>query len=224
MKRRRRILYLILMLIFILAMWFLLDEKKSRFSSPDECVEVIVRADAGGLIYLEIFDKNSKQKEIKFTPASIYQRYRLIFLENDIFLFKSSDTGSALFKRNEGKWYGMNVYSFINPANEFVVVLLSKAEEARAIGNIDKGGEDLKDSRFSTADEYKLLVFDVNKKKKLFVNKWYRFSADYPPYKAIKWSGANEFVLKDESQSTIFIINDNITLKKRSDINFKSKI
>ena len=80
MKRRRRILYLILMLIFILAMWFLLDEKKSRFSSPDECVEVIVRADAGGLIYLEIFDKNSKQKEIKFTPASIYQRYRLIFL------------------------------------------------------------------------------------------------------------------------------------------------
>lgn len=165
MKRRRLILYLTLMLIFILAMWFLLDEKKSRFSSPDECVEVIVRADDGGLIYLEIFDKNSKQKEIKFTPASIYQRYRLIFLENDIFLFKSSDTGSALFKRNEGKWYGMNVYSFINPANEFVVVLLSKAEEARAIGNIDKGGEDLKDNRFSTADEYKLLVFDVNKKR-----------------------------------------------------------
>ena len=55
MKRRRLILYLTLMLIFILAMWFLLDEKKSRFSSPDECVEVIVRADDGGLIYLEIF-------------------------------------------------------------------------------------------------------------------------------------------------------------------------
>ena len=123
-----------------------------------------------------------------------------------------------MFKRNEGKWYGMNVYSFINPANEFVVVLLSKAEEARAIGNIDKGGEDLKDNRFSTADEYKLLVFDVNKKKKLFVNKWYHFSADHPPYKAIKWSGANEFVLKDESQPTIFIINDNITLKKKEAI------
>ena len=58
----------------------------------------------------------------------------------------------------------------------------------------------------------------MNKKKKLFVNKWYHFSADHPPYKAIKWSGANEFVLKDESQPTIFIINDNITLKKKEAI------
>ena len=203
--KTRKILLLFIIVISLIFSAFMLN--KTKFVSHDKTVIVKTYGNDENLIDLKIIDKRHHLEEIKYTNSSKYQRFKISFWGNNNFLFDSSDTGTALFQYNKNRWHGMNVFAFPNSKNEFIVILLPQEEKMKQTDGIDRQGYDLKDNRISLKDKYELLILAKENISLATSAKWHLFSLENPPYDAVKWLNANEFILTSEERPVHFIIN-----------------
>lgn len=212
--RKQTIYILFSLLLGISLVLFIFIRKNPKITSPDKQVIVKVYGNDKNLVCLEIFDKNSGKKEIKNTRSSIYQGYKINFLDNDNFLFDSSDTGCALFKRGKKQWDGMRAFAFSSLTREFIAILLPEQELMKQTDGIDRNGDDFKDRISYLGNGYKLLVFGNGKSMHLPIEKWHHFSMNNPPHKAIEWQEGGNFILQEKDNRTVYIIEDGKILEK----------
>lgn len=206
--RKQRIFILFFLLFGISLIILILTKNNSKFTSPDKQVIIRVHVNDEKLILLEIFDEKLEKKEIKNTRSSIYQSYKINFLDNNNFIFDSSDSGPALFERGREQWHGMRVFSFLNPTKEFIAILVPEQELMKQTDGVNRNGDDFKDEISYLSCEYKLLVFGNGKSMHFPVGRWYHFSSVNPPHKAVKWLNENKFILQEKNNCIAYTIKD----------------
>lgn len=114
---------LFLVLLFgVFLIWRRIDSSPAAPAdvvSPDGRRAIRIIADDEGLLRLEIYDRNDSGKvkvdEIA-TRASVYQKFQVIWPQNDCIAVFSSDIGDTLYEYREGAWLpGGTVWGFRSP-------------------------------------------------------------------------------------------------------------
>ncbi|MPN19135.1 hypothetical protein SDC9_166501 [bioreactor metagenome] len=72
---------------------------------------------------------------------------------------------------------------------------------------------DFKNKISYLTNEYKLIVFFNDDTLSLPFEKWYTFSMNNPPHKAVEWLTGNKFIVKEKNDSAIYIISENGNLE-----------
>lgn len=215
MKHKKLYLQLFIFLAITIIIFLFIFNKHAHIS-PNGNIIVKIERDSKKLIYLDIFDKKRKITTRKYTHSSIYQKYKIIFLGNDSFLFQSSDTGSALFKYNGNYWVGLNIYNFFFSSDDLLLILLSTNEKKKLNDVPEIRGEDIKDYRLSVDDEYELLIYRDGNLLPSRDFGLFRFSMNFPPWKAIEKVKPNEFILKEKNRTNYFTIDSTNVLCDKS--------